>query len=123
MPLRKCIQVDGTMNCRIRTTSTRVTARGNDPPQRIPEVSMRGRRRVLVINFGAFGEEPGTNVRVVIGGAEVAWPTSTLPINGFGMDIYESVELDIDEQVLLFALLDPTGSPHLDADLRIMELA
>ena len=114
------IRVDSSFSCRIRTASTRVTARGGvDPPQPVPATPMPGRKVLRIMNYGVFAS-PGQNIQLVIGDQGVRWEAGG-PIEGFGLELYESVEIPVDDGVAVFALLDP--GTLADADLRTFELA
>jgi hypothetical protein len=84
---------------------------------------MPGRKLLIIMNFGEFGADPPADLRLVIGDSGIDWPlVGAVPNTGFGMDLFESVEIPIDDSVSVFALLDPTETPDADADLRTIEL-
>ncbi len=126
MSNKSAITVTRACFCRIRATSTRVTARGDiDPPQPIPTVPMPGRKLMMIMNNGRFNAFSPTNIQLFIGGRELRWTALGIvdpQSQGFSLQLYDSIELPVDASVSVFALIDPNERPNADADVRILEL-
>jgi len=89
---------------------------------------MPGRKLLIIINNdnGSGGGDPG-NTRVVVGGPDIVYDVvggHPNTINGYLLEIYESISLPVDDNVIVYAIQDSdTTDNEGDADLRTIELA
>lgn len=107
------IQIDGSFDCAIRTTATPVVG---GTASRVPATSMPGRRWIRVLNIGRIEGGQRINVKVVVGGPDVA--LTALTAQGYGLDIDEYIDLPFDESIGVFAIAEPNET----AELRTVEL-
>ena len=117
--IAKGIRVDGSFDCRIRTTSTLISGDPADPPQPVPTRAMPGRRLLRIMNNGLIVDDVRVNIQVVIGNGDVK--LSLLATQGFGLDLDEFIELPFDDSIIVYAISEGAG-PGSPADLRTIEL-
>ncbi len=113
----KRIQVDASFDCAMRATSTLITAGPGGPPQPVPARPMPGRRWLRIMNNGRIVDGQRVDVQVMIGNQDV---TFVPPIEGFGIEIDEFIDLPFDDSIIVYAVVNLAETPT--ADLRTIEL-
>lgn len=113
----KGIQIDASFDCAMRATSTLITAGPGGPPQPVPAQPMPGRRWLRIMNNGRIVDGQRVDVQVMIGNLDV---TFVNPIEGFGLEIDEFIDLPFDDSTIVYAIVNVTSDQT--ADLRTIEL-
>lgn len=113
----KGIQIDASFDCAMRATSTLITAGPGGPPQPVPARPMPGRRWLRIMNNGRIVDGQRVDVQVMIGNQDVSFVP---PIEGFGIEIDEFIDLPFDDSIIVYAVVNLAETPT--ADLRTIEL-
>jgi len=113
----KGIQIDASFDCAMRVTSTLITAGPGGPPQAVPARPMPGRRWLRIMNNGRIVAGQRADVQVMIGNQDIAFVN---PIEGFGLEIDEFIDLPFDDSIAVYAIVNVTDNET--ADLRTIEL-
>ena len=113
----KGVKVDASFGCALRATSTLITAGPGGPPQPVPARPMPGRRWLRIMNNGRIVDGQRADVQVMIGNQDI---TFVNPIQGFGIEIDEYIDLPFDDTIVVYAVVNVAGDET--ADLRTIEL-